>query len=232
MAAFAAAATVVGCSIEPPLERSNPFDPESIYAFSLIGPDSVHSLGEEFALTLVTDPGLPDDDYAILWTAFQWLEPSGFPGVPPIPRTVVRTGVPGHFSVVLPSARYREVSLGAYFGTVAVGHRVWVGQKAVTLSLSCATTVPVPCAAPLPPHSVVRVVPLMHDPRGNALVDPKWAIIRAHVTSRDPAVVVPAQIPGDSAAYVRVRGVGPGTAWVVVDIDGTKDSVSLTFSPP
>ncbi len=230
VAALIVSMLAASCSLEAPLVRENPYVPDSIYSISLAGPDSLHSMGDVLIVTLNAEPELPGGDYRLEWEAFPWMEPNGLGE--PIPRRIFVAGDPGEFSVFATSARYKRVSVAAYFDRVAVGHQVWVGQKPAAMTLSCSASVPVPCDAPRQFGSVVAVHPLMTDARGNALMEPEWAVMRASVTSRDPAVVVYAPVPTDSSAFVRLVGRGAGTTWVVIDIDGEIDSVSLTFAPP
>ena len=110
-----------------------------------------------------------------------------------------------------------------------------VGQKAATLVLSCAPTTFVPCTGSRAVESTVELHPLMTDPQGNAVLDPKWAVIRASVTSRDPAVVVHAPVSADSNpstlpdAPVPDAALPPADAAIAVDAFVPQDAPPSVF---
>lgn len=47
------------CTIEPPLARPNPFDPDASAEFWIAGPDSVHGAGTKFVMRLEGTVPLP-----------------------------------------------------------------------------------------------------------------------------------------------------------------------------
>ena len=69
------ALAVAGCKLEPPFERTNPYDTGGIVKIDMLGPDSIHSRGERFQMQLVGDPALPTD-LMVTWQALSLNIPS------------------------------------------------------------------------------------------------------------------------------------------------------------
>lgn len=219
------------CTLQEPFERTNPFDPESVFEMSLSGPDSTHSFGEQVQLTLASTPPLPDREMYIEWVAHDFVHyiSSGNVDVPVFTQ-LAQTNGDGKFIVVETSAEYRMINLAAMLDDVAVGHRLWVGQTAATLSLSCAPfTQPfTPCDNVGGPPNILEIHTWMRDPLGVSLRNVGFAIERGSLTSRNPSVVIPRPLTRDAAGIVRFTVIGPGSAWVIVRMDDAVDSLLVT----
>lgn len=229
--ATAALLLSTACTLEKPFERTNPFDPESVYEMTLSGPDSAHAFGEEIQLTLGSTPPLPERDMYIEWVAHDFVHYvfNGNEEVP-INTQLAQTNGDGSFIIVETSAEYRRINLAAMFDDVAVGHHLWVGQKAATLSLSCA-----PWSQPFTPCDNVGGIPNtlsihtdMKDPGGAPVRNVGFAIERGSLTSRNTNVVAPMPVTRDANGIVRFTVIGPGSTWVIVRIDDAIDSLLVT----
>jgi hypothetical protein len=208
-----AVAFVAGCALKEPFERTNPFDPGFEYELFVTGPDSVHTQGERFTMTLESSGPLPPGELFVGWR-------TGNP-------TIVTGGAGGDFMVLSSSATYVPVALSAELGPdVVVSKTVYVGQGAATLALSCP---PAPCDdVPYAIGNTIDVHVQMRDANTNVMS--QAALQRAQVTSRNNAVVTPAaQLIGPG--YVRVAAMGAGTTWVVIRVDRATDSVRVVVAP-
>jgi hypothetical protein len=224
------------CTMKEPFVRANPYDPDGIYMMSLTGPDSAHAIGERFAVVLATEPALPSGDLIVHWEAYPAGDclPDGVPTCSPVPSIVLTTAANGEFVVnTSASAKYLAVSVSVSFGDVVTGHQIMVGQKVMSLELSCSPwSLPEdPCLTPIARDSIQLIHPRMRDGAGAAVRRQHYATLRGQVTSRDPNVagVLPQLYHAQGAA--RVIGVSPGTTWVVMRADEGIDSVRVTVVP-
>lgn len=226
VAALAAGA----CSLEPPLVRSNPFDPWSPYSMTLAGaPDTAYSIGEEFDTHIERTPPIPTD-VNLKWEV---ANPRVLDGVVTEVLAISR-GATGSFRVTsFATAEYQTFSIAArftdYIYEVVVGRNIVVGQRVAALQLNC---IPMPCASLTSvPGDVVSLSPVAQDARGNLIRGLNYAMGRSSMLSRDPSVV-----RTDSTAALAGRfhltAVAPGTTWVVVTMDIAVDSVQLTVGTP
>jgi hypothetical protein len=115
---------------------------------------------------------------------------------------------------------------------VVVGRNIVVGQRARTLTLACGpAAAPVACdATPLGIGAAAVVRSSARDAGGSPVSGLQFAMARAHVTSRNPAVMSPAVTPNASGTYA-FTAVGVGTTWVVITMDFATDSVRFVVNP-
>ena len=217
------AALMLGCSLEPPYDRTNPFDPGSPYEMRLIGvPDTVSAIGQRFQALIERDPPINTAELAIQWEV---TDPNDvLAGVLEL-QHIFR----GDFlSTNVMSAQMKTVSIGARFnGDVVVGRNVIVGQLVDTLNLSCATpceSIPIEVGWTFPVFSNAR------DSRGNEVRFEQFAMQRAVVTIRNTAVINSQVTPNGTGMYV-FSAVGAGSSWIVIRSDHAVDSVHVTVTP-
>lgn len=228
--ALASLVAALGCSLEPPFDRSNPFDPGSPYEMRLVGvPDTVDARGARFAAVIERDPPISVEDLSIRWEA---TDPrfGGVPPNPPPPSTLVLPLADGEF-VISPNltAEMVTTSIAARFNSsVVVGRNIVVGQRARTLSLSCtsgacdATPLGIGASAPIGSSAL--------DANGHVLSGLQHAMARATVVSRNPAVIALNVTPNAAGSY-GVTAVGAGSTWVVITVDFATDSVRFVVEP-
>jgi hypothetical protein len=208
-----AVAFVAGCALKEPFERTNPFDPDFEYELSIAGPDSVHTQGERFTMTLESTGPLPPGELFVGWRTSN--------------PVIVTGGAGGEFVVLNSSAIYVPVALSAELGPdVVVSKTVYIGQGAATVVLTCP---PAPCDdVPYAIGSMIDVHVEMRDANTNVMG--QIALQRAQVTSRNNAVVTPVAQP-IGPGYVRVSAAGAGTTWVLIRVDQATDSVRVIVAP-
>jgi hypothetical protein len=215
---------VAGCTIEPPLERRNPYDPDGVYEFALTGPDSAHFVGEVLQFDLTSVPDLPPGDLIIHWEVFDELS-DGLGR--PIPSSLVNPGPNGTFVVRSTTARYRRQTAVAAFGEVQFGKSFFLGQKVTTMTLGCPHVAGPTDECPLPADSLgVSLTATMTDAADAAVGEIAHAFARATVTSRTPSVFSPTGV-GTLQPNVRLTRVGTGSSWIVVAIDEAIDSIRV-----
>jgi hypothetical protein len=213
----------LACSLEPPFDRTNPFDPGSPYPMRLEGvPDTVASIGERFQAVIERDPPINTAGLAIQWVV---TDPNNIlAGVPEIQHLFNGDYV----STNVMSARLKTVAIGARFNDdVVVGRYITVGQLVDTLNLYCSN----PCATM--PISVGWTFPVFsdaRDARGNEVRFENFAMQRAVVTIRNPAVIGSAVTPNGTGMYV-FSALSAGSSWIVIRSDRATDSVHVTVTP-
>jgi hypothetical protein len=228
--ALAIVLAALGCSLEPPFERSNPFDPGSPFEMRLVGvPDTLDARGARFTAVIERDPPLDTDNLSIRWEA---VDPrfGGVPPSPPPPSTLVLPLADGEFVLSANlSAEFVTTSIGARFNSsIVVGRNIVVGQRARTLTLACAGAA---CdAAPLNVGATATIGSSATDGNGHVLSGLQHAMARATVVSRNPSVIALNVTPNASGTY-GVTAVGAGSAWVVITVDFATDSVRFVVDP-
>lgn len=228
--AFATMLAALGCTLEPPFDRSNPFDPGSPYEMRLVGvPDTLDARGARFTAVIERDPPLNIDNLSIRWEA---IDPrfGSVPPAPPPPSTLVLPLAAGEFVLSANlSAEFVTTSIGARFNSaVVVGRNIVVGQRARTLTLSCAGGA---CdATPLGIGATASIGSSSLDANGHLLSGLQHAMARATVVSRNPAVIAPSVTPNAGGNY-GVTAVGAGSTWVVITVDFATDSVRFVVDP-
>ncbi len=222
------------CELQPEFERSNPFDPGSPYEMRMVGvPDTLDARGARFTATIERDPPLPPGPLSITWRA---TDPRfGVPpGAPPIPSALVLPIGNGEFLISQSlTAEMVTTAIAAEFNSeVVVGRNIVVGQRARTLTLSCGTaSAPVACdAAPLNIGATTTVRSAARDAGRSPLSGLQFAMNRARVVSRNPAVIASAVTPNALGTYT-FTAVGAGSAWVVITVDFATDSVRFVVNP-
>lgn len=227
---FAAAA----CELQPAFDRTNPFDPGSPYPMRMVGvPDTVDFRGARFTATIERDPPLPVGPLAITWRA---TDPrfGVAPGAPPIPSALVLPVGNGAFLISQSlTAELVTTAIAAVFNSeVVVGRNIVVGQRARTLTLTCGSAAaPVACdAAALSIGETATVRSASRDAGNNALSGLQFAMQRARIVSRNPAVIASAVTPNVLGTYA-FTAVGAGSTWVVVTVDFATDSVRFVVNP-
>ena len=227
---FAAAA----CELQPEFDRTNPFDPGSPYPMRMVGvPDTVDFRGARFTATIERDPQLPAGPLAITWRA---TDPrfGVVPGVPPIPSVLVLPVGNGEFLVSQSlTAEFVTTAIAAEFNSqVVVGRNIVVGQRARTLTLACGSAAaPVACdAAALNIGATTTVLSTARDAGNSELSGLQYAMERARIVSRNPAVLASAVTPNGFGTYA-FTAVGAGSTWVVITVDFATDSVRLVVNP-
>lgn len=222
------------CELQPEFERSNPFDPGSPYQMRMVGvPDTLDARGARFTATIERDPPLPAGPLLITWRA---TDPrfGVVPGAPPIPSALVLPIGNGGFVISQSlTAEMVTTAIAAEFNSeVVVGRNIVVGQRARTLALSCGTpTVPIACdATPLSIGATATVRSTSTDAGGSALSGLQFAMERARVVSRNPAVIASAVTPNGFGTYA-FTAVAAGSTWVVITVDFATDSVRFVVNP-
>ncbi len=112
---LALVATLGSCTIEEPFARTNPFDSKSIYSMVMVGPDSVHGIGERFTMTIQSTPALPTGTLYVRWQRSHPL--------------LLAPVANGEFVVINASPTYTQVFITATFDDVVIGRTIWVGQR-------------------------------------------------------------------------------------------------------
>lgn len=212
------------CTLEPPFDRSNPFDPGSPYEIQFVGaPDTVASLGERFQITLERDPPIDQAALSIQWEVS---DPNNSLVVP----TELRHIFNGEFgSTNTMTAQLKTLAIGARFNdAVVVGQNLVVGQLVAALNPSCGATA---CTAvPVGVGGTLSVLTDARDALGAAVQQEQFAMQRATVTVRPPAILAPAWAPNALGTY-SFSVTGTGTTWVVIRSDRAVDSVQVTIAP-
>jgi hypothetical protein len=227
--ALAAAALGVGaCALEPPLDRTNPFDPWSPYPMTLVGaPDTAYSIGEEFNTFIERTPPIPSDGIILKWEV---TDPNDINR----PVNEVQSMGDGRFRITsFATAQFRTYAIAArftdYIYQVVVGRNIVVGQRVAALQVSC---IPGPCDAITPASgTVITLATDAEDALGGFIRGIPFAMARASIVSRDPAVVRPDSTTASTGRFHLTAG-APGTTWVVVTMDVAVDSVQLTVGTP
>lgn len=212
------------CALEPPFDRSNPFDPGSPYEIRFVGaPDTVASIGERFQVTLERDPPIDQSALSIRWEV---TDPNNLDVVP----TELRHLFGGEFnSTNTMTAQLKTLALGARFNdAVVIGRNIVIGQLVATLNPSCGATA---CTAvPVSVGGTLSVLTDARDALGAAVQQEQYAMQRASVTVRAPAILTPTYIPNSLGTY-SFAVTGTGTTWVVFRSDRAVDSVQVTIAP-
>ncbi len=214
------------CSIEPPLERRNPYDPDGIYELSLTGPDSSHFVGEVLQFAMHAQPELPPGDLLIHWDVFDEISDLGGR---PILSPHVNPGPNQTFVIRSASARYRRQTAVATIGENQFGWSWMMGQKVMDLDFLCGPGQPPAgsCEVPFNLESPVATLSLaMRDAAGVGVGEVGHAVARATVSSSDPTVVQYAPI-GELPATLRLMLLKQGSAWVRMRVDEAFDSVRV-----
>lgn len=231
-----AAALATACSIEPPYERTSPFDPKTSLELFVDGPDSAHALGAFIQLSLRAEPALPSFPIYVRWIGHDlpWRPPGSGSSIPEMIQ-VVNPVDPGSFTVIRATPRYEQITFAAHLDEVVVVRKIWIGQRITTLALSCsAWTQPQdPCDdAPFAVGTPVSLHTRMFDANGSpATIELEFAMMRASVTTRDPSVVAPAALTADQNGIIRLTTIGAGATWVIVRVDDATDSVRVAVAP-
>ena len=129
MALACLALVTTGCTLEPPFERTNPYDTGGIVKIDMLGPDTIHSRGERFQMQLVGDPALPSD-LLVTWQVL-------IVEKRPVSTASVHPLFDGAYVVELASAIYERVELSALLHDRVVGKVIYVGQRATTNDAYC-----------------------------------------------------------------------------------------------
>jgi len=219
------ALVTTGCKLEPPFERTNPYDTGGIVKIDMLGPDTIHSRGERFQMQLLGDPALPSN-LLVTWQVL-------IVEKRPVSTASVHPLFDGAYVVELASAIYERVELSALLHDRVVGKVIYVGQRATTISLSCAPSGQPyrACdATPVAPGAPITVYTTLTDALGYPISFAEVALARGSLASRDGAVAV-AEPPTGLATSVRFTAVGAGTTWLVVRVDDAVDSVRVTVAP-
>lgn len=223
LACLPAMLVAVACHLEEPFVRDNHWDLDSKATKTLTGPDSTFSIGDRFTLTLVADPPLPPGPLTVTWT-------SG--GLADTAVQIFPAGY-GEFVVRLANAEFRPMPVGVRFDDELVVWTVVVGQKLVGFDLFCGSAgAPVACdLAPIAVGQSLTVNSTMADANTNALRRRDALMMRAATVVRDPSVLTAAPTIANPAGAWTVRGVAPGSTWLVVTADGVRDSVRVVVGP-
>lgn len=218
------ALVALGCQLEPPFDRSNPFDPGSPYEIRFVGaPDTVASIGERFQVTLEREPPIDQAALSIQWEV---ADPNDAFVVP----TELRHLFNGEFSgTSTMTAQLRTLAIAARFNdAVVVGRNIVVGQLVATLNPSCGVTACTAVAVGV--GGTLAVFTDARDALGAAVQQEQFAMQRASVTVRAPAILTPSYTPNASGTY-GFAVTGTGTTWVVIRSDRAVDSVQVTVTP-
>ncbi len=223
------AAVAIGCTLDAPFARTNPYDPEAPFTFNMLGPDSIHALGEPFTFSVVVDPPSSAPLTFITWGAASPVRLLPEPPLPPM----VTSGGGGAFVVVYAEATYRPVVISALVDTRPLGRTVIVGQRVASIELSCTpwTQAFTPCDAhPAAFGDTLRIHARLADPRGNPIRGVDVAMTEATITSRNTAVILPVVVP-NTAGILRAVATGSGTTWLVMSGGVATDSIRIVVAP-
>lgn len=214
---------VSACSLEPPFDRTNPFDPGSPYPMRLVGvPDTVQAIGQRFQAVIERDPPINTATLAIQWVV---TNPNNI--LAPVSE-LIHLADGDFISTNVMTAQLRTFAVGAKFNDdVVVGRYITLGQLVDTLNLSCAmlcTAVPLTVGAPLQVFSNAR------DSRGNEVRVEQFAMQRASVTLRTPGILTSAVTPNNLGTYA-FTAAGVGSTWIVIRSDHAVDSVLVNVTP-
>ncbi len=217
------AAVTLGCHLEEAFVRDNLWDPDAQVTRALSAPDSTFSIGDRIEVTFLTDPPLPSGPLNIEWTSN---------GVADTATQVFAAGA-GAFVVTRANAGYQPVAVSARLDGVIVSTTVMVGQKVASLDLTCGSAgAPVACdATPLAVNALRTVASTMADANTNAIRRREFVMQRATTISRDPSGPSTAPTIAHAAGQWTVRGIAPGSTWLVVTVDGRRDSVRFVVTP-
>jgi hypothetical protein len=223
LAGIVAMTAFLGCHLEEPFVRDNHWDPDASVTKRLVAPESTFSIGDRITVELVADPPLPAGPLNIEWTSN---------GVADTAIQVFAAGA-GEFVVARANAGYRPVAVSARLDDVLVSTTVMVGQKVASLALGCGSAgAPVACdATPLAVNALRTVSSTMADANTNAIRRREFVMQRATTVSRDPSVLSTAPTIANAAGQWTVRGIAPGSTWLVVTVDGRRDSVRFVVTP-
>ncbi|MGH7653283.1 MAG: hypothetical protein ACREN6_01345 [Gemmatimonadaceae bacterium] len=130
---------VVATACGDPYAATNPYDPATPVAFTITGPDTLFSLGEQGHYTVQTNPALPD-------TAFKWAVDTATIVRPGVGETVVdgatilSPGGSGSFTSLAPPLEPATVTVAieALVGSVDTTESRFIGNQTVIVQ----TTVP------------------------------------------------------------------------------------------
>lgn len=212
-------AVAVACHIEEPFARTNLWDKDGTATKTLIGPDSVFSIGDRIRVTLSTDPPVPPG------AQFEWVSI----GASDTAVNVFPAG-DGEFLVTRSNAGYALVPVSAKFDESVVVKQVWVGQLVASLELFCGAGVA--CESiPVTVGSNLSVRSTSRDANGNDIRQRNEAMKRAVTVIRDPAIVTTAPTLPNAAGNWTARATAPGSTWLVVRMDRATDSVRIVVVP-
>lgn len=214
----------LSCTLEPPFDRTNPFDPGSPYEIRFVGaPDTVASIGERFQVTLERDPPIDQSALAIQW---QVTDPNDIL-ITPVELWHLFNGE--FIGTNLMSAQLRTLAIGARFNSaVVVGQSIVVGQLVAELNPACLGYACSSVAVPV--GGTMTITTDARDAEGEAVRLEQFAMQRAVVTVRNAAVLAPAWSPNAQGSY-SFSVTGTGTTWVVIRSDRATDSVQVTITP-
>jgi len=212
------------CALEPPFDRSNPFDPGSPYEIRFVGaPDTVASLSERFQVTLERDPPIDQSTLSIRWEVS---DPNNILVAP----TELRHIFGGEFGGTnTMTAQLKTLAIAARFNdAVVVGRSIVVGQLVAALNPTCGATA---CTAvPVGVGGTLVVSTDARDALGAAVQQEQYAMQRATVAVRSPTILAPTWAPNALGTY-SFSVTGTGTTWVVFRSDRAVDSVQVTIAP-
>ncbi len=207
------------CHIEEPFARTNLWDAQGSATKTLIGPDSVFSIGDRIRVTLATDPPLPPG------AQFEWTSI----GASDTAVQVFPSG-DGEFLVTRSNAGFARVPVSAKFDESVVVKHVWVGQLVASLDLFCGAGVPCE-ASPVTAGATFVVRSTMRDANSNEIRQRNEAMRRAVTVVRDPAIASAAPTLPNGAGNWTLRANVPGSTWLVVRMDRATDSVRVVVAP-
>lgn len=224
----------IGCSLEPPFERSNPFDPGSPYEMRLVGiPDTLGYKGARFTAVIERDPPMPAVPLLITWGATDPRIGSIPPALPPPSGLVLPLGAGEFMLSEALTAELVTTAIAARLNSeVVVGRTMVVGQLVDTLRLACGTVAaPLACnAVPLSVGGTLSVRSSARDAGGAVVQGLQFAMERATVALRTPGVLSPSFTPNGLGTYT-FTAAGAGSTWIVIRSDRAVDSVQVTVAP-
>ncbi|MEY3701759.1 MAG: hypothetical protein RI891_1051 [Gemmatimonadota bacterium] len=207
---------LVGCELESPYARVNPFDPGGVVRLSMSGPDSAVFAGQRVRYTVDASHPLPSGSAMIAWRSSDPLR--------------LIAGTAGEYIVTNATARFVPVEVSVLFDSVRVSRTVLVGQTVARLALWCGPVGGPMIACEAGAGTTLLVRATMADSSTTPVRQPLYAVQRAVVSSSDSSVVRPAvDAAGDGTLAVTARAAGQ--AWMRVQVDGARDSVLVVVRP-
>lgn len=218
--ALLALSTAVGC-VALPLERENYFDGGGDTQLIVTGiPDTVASIGEEFTLSITSDPAPPDASVQFQTEIIAGAALLGFQGL----TTYRATSAVG----LLPVRAVLRVSVVGIVDGPVREIPVTLRQRPRSATLSCPPSGPCVPLAGVNAERTLRFA--LRDSLANLVNLPGGSFRYGAVVSRAPNVVEVLDRPTPNDIRVRARAVG--AAWIVFSAEGgVADSLRLEVLP-
>jgi hypothetical protein len=194
--------------------RTNPYDPETKVTFTIVGPDTAWSLLQTLEFTASISPSLPGLEV-------EWASDD---------PTLLASRGGGTYQTTGTGVTTVIVRVGRHEGT----HTVTIRQRPEQVFFRCAVP---PCSSRPPVGQVRSIVVNQFDRLGEPMQAGQTLGTVSYVI-RNPAVAT-IVAGSEQPTSVQVRGVAPGTTWIVATMPSTSapsgqwiDSLSVVVDAP